>query len=63
MPSSKLDTGEPLREGAARELREETGLDVDPAHLRLMHVVLTARTRKSTASASSSKPSRGRERR
>ncbi|MER5490028.1 NUDIX domain-containing protein [Streptomyces sp. NPDC002490] len=38
-PSGKLDAGEPLTVGAARELREETGVEVDPAHLRLVHVV------------------------
>ncbi|WP_258572705.1 NUDIX domain-containing protein [Streptomyces sp. KM273126] len=39
MPSGKLDEGEPLTVGAARELREETGVVVDPAHLRLVQVV------------------------
>ncbi|MFB8273551.1 NUDIX domain-containing protein [Streptomyces sp. NPDC055955] len=39
LPSGKLDQGEPLRLGAARELREETGVIVDPGHLRLVHVV------------------------
>ncbi|BCL31499.1 NUDIX domain-containing protein [Streptomyces aurantiacus] len=39
MPSGKLDEGEPLAVGAARELREETSLVVDPAHLRLVQVV------------------------
>ncbi|MGW6317674.1 NUDIX hydrolase [Streptomyces sp. NPDC055099] len=39
MPSGKLDRGEPLRAGAARELLEETGVEVDPDHLRLVHVV------------------------
>lgn len=39
MPSGKLDRGEPLRAGAARELLEETGVDVEPDHLRLVHVV------------------------
>lgn len=38
-PSGKLDEGEPMTAGAARELREETGVEVDPAHLRLVHVV------------------------
>ncbi|MFE0602107.1 NUDIX domain-containing protein [Streptomyces sp. NPDC058892] len=38
-PSGKLDADEPLTVGAARELREETGVEVDPAHLRLVHVV------------------------
>ncbi|WP_105971650.1 NUDIX hydrolase [Streptomyces geranii] len=39
MPSGKLDKGEPLSVGAARELLEETDVTVDPAHLRLVHVV------------------------
>ncbi|MET7390485.1 NUDIX domain-containing protein [Streptomyces sp. NPDC005529] len=39
MPSGKLDQGEELSKGAARELSEETGLDVDPEHLRLVQVV------------------------
>ncbi|MEE1791050.1 NUDIX domain-containing protein [Streptomyces sp. BE308] len=38
-PSGKLDHGEPLRVGAARELREETGVEVDPDHLQLVHTV------------------------
>jgi ADP-ribose pyrophosphatase YjhB (NUDIX family) len=38
-PSGKLDQGEPIRHGAARELREETGVEVDPEHLRFVHVV------------------------
>ncbi|MFE1250219.1 NUDIX domain-containing protein [Streptomyces sp. NPDC058735] len=39
LPSGKLDQGETLTAGAARELFEETGVRVDPAHLRLLHVV------------------------
>ncbi|MGX1887682.1 NUDIX hydrolase [Streptomyces sp. NPDC055287] len=39
MPSGKLDRGEPLTVGAARELLEETGVAVDPDHLRLVQVV------------------------
>ncbi|MBW1604312.1 NUDIX domain-containing protein [Streptomyces sp. JJ66] len=39
MPSGKLDHGESLTAGAARELFEETGLATDPASLRLVHVV------------------------
>ncbi|MEU1037882.1 NUDIX domain-containing protein [Streptomyces sp. NPDC005551] len=39
MPSGKLDKGESLSAGAARELLEETGITVDPHDLRLVHVV------------------------
>ncbi|MEV8568123.1 NUDIX domain-containing protein [Streptomyces sp. NPDC051322] len=39
MPSGKLDQGEPLTVGAARELYEETGITADPAQLRLVQVV------------------------
>ncbi|MEV6791222.1 NUDIX domain-containing protein [Streptomyces sp. NPDC051320] len=39
MPSGKLDWGESLSAGAARELLEETGVAVDPAHLRMVQVV------------------------
>jgi ADP-ribose pyrophosphatase YjhB (NUDIX family) len=39
LPSGKLDSNEPLPKGAARELLEETGVTVDPAHLRMVHVV------------------------
>ncbi|MGC4950923.1 NUDIX hydrolase [Streptomyces sp. DT224] len=39
MPSGKLDQGETLSVGAARELWEETGITVDPEHLRLVQVV------------------------
>ncbi|MFE2533842.1 NUDIX domain-containing protein [Streptomyces sp. NPDC059371] len=36
MPSGKVDQGEELSYGAAWELSEETGLEVDPAQLRLV---------------------------
>ncbi|MEV8334744.1 NUDIX hydrolase [Streptomyces niveus] len=39
MPSGKLDRGETLSGGAARELFEETGVEVEPGHLRLVQVV------------------------
>jgi 8-oxo-dGTP diphosphatase len=38
-PSGKLESGETVRAGAARELLEETGVEVDPDDLRLVHVV------------------------
>ncbi|MER5493299.1 NUDIX domain-containing protein [Streptomyces sp. NPDC002490] len=38
-PGGKAEPGEPLGEAAARELKEETGLLVDPADLSLVHVV------------------------
>ncbi|WP_078946779.1 NUDIX domain-containing protein [Streptomyces sp. NRRL B-3648] len=38
MPSGKLDRGEPLHAGAARELFEETGITVAPHDLRLVQV-------------------------
>ncbi|MFI6155091.1 NUDIX domain-containing protein [Kitasatospora sp. NPDC051170] len=39
-PSGKLDPGEKPAVGAARELHEETGLEVDPEHLHLAYTVL-----------------------
>ncbi|MYW67162.1 NUDIX domain-containing protein [Streptomyces sp. SID8379] len=39
MPSGKLDKGEKFTVGAARELYEETGLTVLPAHLELVQIV------------------------
>ncbi|MEU9749377.1 NUDIX domain-containing protein [Streptomyces niveus] len=39
MPSGKVDQGETLSRGAARELFEETGAEVEPGHLRLVQVV------------------------
>ena len=38
LPSGHLEYGETLREGAARELREETSLEVKPARLDLFNV-------------------------
>lgn len=43
LPVGKCDPGEPVTAAAVRELREETGLTVDPADLRLAHVVHGAR--------------------
>jgi 8-oxo-dGTP pyrophosphatase MutT (NUDIX family) len=39
LPAGKSDPGEPVTVTAARELREETGLVVEPAALRLAHVI------------------------
>ena len=39
LPVGKCDPGEPVTTAAVRELHEETGLLVDPADLRLAHVV------------------------
>jgi ADP-ribose pyrophosphatase YjhB (NUDIX family) len=39
LPTGKNDPGEPITETAVRELREETGLLVDPTSLRLAHVI------------------------
>jgi 8-oxo-dGTP pyrophosphatase MutT (NUDIX family) len=39
LPTGKNDPGEPVTATAVRELREETGLVVDPASLRLAHLI------------------------
>jgi ADP-ribose pyrophosphatase YjhB (NUDIX family)/predicted enzyme related to lactoylglutathione lyase len=39
LPSGKVNEGEVLGEAAARELSEEVGIEVQPAHLLLRHVV------------------------
>lgn len=38
LPAGHLEDQEPLKEGAARELKEETGLAVRPKDLRLIHL-------------------------
>ncbi|MER7793014.1 NUDIX domain-containing protein [Streptomyces sp. NPDC097640] len=39
LPVGKSDPGEPITETAVRELREETGLVVDPKSLRVAHII------------------------
>ncbi len=39
LPVGKSEPGEPITETAVRELREETGLVVEPGTLRLAHVI------------------------
>ena len=39
LPAGKCEAGEPVTAAAVRELREETGLVVDPAALTLVHVL------------------------
>jgi 8-oxo-dGTP pyrophosphatase MutT (NUDIX family) len=38
-PSGKADKGEPVTAAAARELKEETGLTVDPAALKVAGII------------------------
>ncbi|WP_227998185.1 NUDIX hydrolase [Nocardia australiensis] len=37
LPAGKLEAGEPAAAGAVREAREEVGVVIDPADLRLIH--------------------------
>ncbi len=39
IPAGHLDEGEALTAGAARETKEEVGVKVDPANLKLVHVM------------------------
>ncbi|MDH6110328.1 8-oxo-dGTP pyrophosphatase MutT (NUDIX family) [Kitasatospora sp. MAP12-15] len=43
LPVGKSEPGEPITETAVRELKEETGLVVDPEALQLAHVIHGAR--------------------
>ena len=43
MPGGKLDFGDKIADGAARELVEETGIEIDPSKLKL-HSVTNERT-------------------
>ncbi len=38
LPAGHLEDQEPLKEGAARELKEESGITVKPEDLKLIHV-------------------------
>lgn len=38
-PAGKVEPGETYREAGVRELREETGLEVSPSDLRLIHLL------------------------
>lgn len=42
LPVGKSEPGEPITETAVRELREETGLSVDPESLEVAHVIHSA---------------------
>ncbi|MFR9752851.1 NUDIX hydrolase [Nocardia sp. 004] len=37
LPAGKLEAGEPATAGAAREAREEVGVEIDPADLSFVH--------------------------
>ena len=39
VPAGHLDGGETAREGAVRECKEEIGIDINPADLRVVHVM------------------------
>lgn len=42
LPSGKLDAAEPITAAAAREAREEVGVLIDPAELRVAHIAHVA---------------------
>lgn len=39
LPAGHLDGGETARQGGAREIREEIGIEIDPAHMEVVHVM------------------------
>lgn len=39
VPSGHLEGGESVREGCAREIKEEIGIDIKPENLEVVHVV------------------------
>jgi 8-oxo-dGTP pyrophosphatase MutT (NUDIX family) len=46
LPSGKADKGEAVTAAAARELKEETGLVVDPASLKIAGIIQDLRLKK-----------------
>lgn len=39
LPAGHVEGNEPLTAAAVREVKEEAGIDIDPAHLQLVHVM------------------------
>lgn len=59
LPSGKLDAGESVLDAAVREAKEEVGVHVDPADLRLVHTLHVNGSGPEPRLASSSKPATG----